>query len=380
MKPTTQRRNPATLTKPWRRRVGSVTIPFWASHLTLLSLVWFSLTELSTGEEKWNVPRVGHKLTFPRDHGSHTDFKIEWWYLTGHLFSDTERFGFQATFFRLGQRPEDVPKDELFGDEQIYMAHMGISHPDTNTFLHEERLNRGGWDARASLEGLNVKNGNWKLVEKGGGMELVGSVRSEASYKLRLRPHKQHVIFGEEGISRKGPEGTASSYYITFPRLNAEGEISFQGEIYSVAGEAWMDHEISSSQLDRNQIGWDWACLQFYDGREIMGYVLRTDSGEPSEYSKLVWIDPTGNLRTRNWAITDGFTMVPGRVPKPEPSIRFHRVSRLSIRTWGSFALFSSSRPWTARKWRTVAEASATGKGRVISGRETKSSGAPSLK
>ena len=296
MKPTTQRRNPATPAKLWRRRVGSVTIPFWVRHLTLLSLVWFFLTELSTGEEKWNVPRVGHKLTFPRDHGSHPDFKIEWWYLTGHLFSDTERFGFQATFFRLGQRPEDVPKGELFGDEQIYMAHMGISHPDTNTFLHEERLNRGGWDAGASLEGLNVKNGNWKLVEKGGGMELVGSVRSEASYKLCLRPHKQHVIFGEEGISRKGPEGTASSYYITFPRLNAEGEISFQGETYSVAGEAWMDHEISSSQLDRNQIGWDWACLQFYDGREIMGYVLRTDSGEPSEYSKFVWIDPTGKL------------------------------------------------------------------------------------
>ncbi|MEC5127231.1 lipocalin-like domain-containing protein [Verrucomicrobiales bacterium BCK34] len=249
----------------------------------------------------WSVPRVGHNLQFPRDHGSHPDFKIEWWYLTGHLFSGEERFGFQATFFRLGQEPADIPEGELFGGEQIYMAHMGLSAPGTGAFLHEVRLNRGGWDAGGKLEDLDVFNGNWSLKRNADGvMQLEGSIHSEATLSLTLVPEKEHVIFGEEGISRKGPEGTAASYYITFPRLNSEGEISVNGERYAVSGEAWMDHEISSSQLDRNQIGWDWACIQFFDGREIMGYVLRTESGEPSQYSKLVWISETGDLTHQN--------------------------------------------------------------------------------
>jgi predicted secreted hydrolase len=264
--------------------------------LLIYIVVSAALNSCPAGGAEWNVPRVGHELTFPKDHGSHPDFKIEWWYLTGHLFEGDRRFGFQATFFRLGQKPVDVAAGDAFGESQIYMAHMGISDPETGRFLHEERLNRGGWDAGAKVGGLEVFNGDWKLVQAGNGMQLTGSIKSEAGFELKLLPHKRHVIFGEEGISRKGPEGTAASYYITFPRLDVEGTLRLDGKTLEVAGEAWMDHEISSSQLDRNQIGWDWACLQFFDGREIMGYVLRTETGEPSEYSKLVWIDPLGEL------------------------------------------------------------------------------------
>ena len=54
-----------------------------------------------TTADGFAVPQPGHIFTFPRDHGSHPEFKIEWWYLTGHLFAkDGRRFGYQATFFR----------------------------------------------------------------------------------------------------------------------------------------------------------------------------------------------------------------------------------------------------------------------------------------
>ncbi len=254
-------------------------------------------TALHAGDtEKWSVPTKEYRLEFPRDHGSHPDFRIEWWYLTGHLFSGERRFGFQATFFRLGQRPVDVEEEVPFGDSQIYMAHMAVSDPETKTFLHETRLNRGGWDARAEVGELDVRNGNWKLKSDNGAMLLSGSVRSEASLSLSLIPEQPPVVFGEDGISRKGPEGTAASYYITFPRLSASGELSIAGEKMQVEGEVWMDHEISSSQLDRNQVGWDWVSIQFFDGRELMGYVLREKDGKPSEWSRLVWIGETGEL------------------------------------------------------------------------------------
>jgi predicted secreted hydrolase len=275
--------------------VLSMTGQVWLKGRTSLGLFFLSCLPC-LGAEVWNVPRVGHALSFPRDHGSHPDFKIEWWYLTGHLESGERRFGFQATFFRLGQRPVDVPLGEDFGTEQLYLAHMGLSDPATGQFLHEERLNRGGWDAGAKVEDLEVFNGNWSLARDGDGMRLLGSIRAEVALDLRLDPEKPHVVFGEDGISRKGPEGTAASYYITWPRLAARGSLRRGQEQFEVTGSAWMDHEISSSQLDENQIGWDWTCIQFTDGREIMAYVLRTKDGGISPYSKLVWIDSEGTL------------------------------------------------------------------------------------
>ncbi len=244
----------------------------------------------------WKIPTAGEILTFPKDHGSHPDYKIEWWYLTGHLFSGEKRFGFQATFFRLGQEPVDVAEQNKFGGSQWYLAHMGLSDPAAGIFIHEEKLNRGGWDAGAKVGDLDVRNGNWSLRREGDGFLLSGSIRSDASFTVRLDPGKGPVIFGEDGVSRKGPEGTAASYYITFPRIPATGSIRLGGELYEVEGEAWMDHEISSSQLDRNQIGWDWTCIQFNDGREIMAYTLRTEDGGVSEYSRLVWVDERGGL------------------------------------------------------------------------------------
>jgi predicted secreted hydrolase len=52
-----------------------------------------------------------------------------------------------------------------------------------------------------------------------------------------------------------------------------------------------MDHEISSSQLGAGQIGWDWCCLQFKDGREIMAYRMRRDDGSQDPFSTLAWVD-----------------------------------------------------------------------------------------
>lgn len=262
----------------------------WITLLIAMALPSFA------EEAEWSYPKQGTEFTFPRDHGSHPDFKIEWWYITGHMMTHHRRYGFQATFFRLGQKPGEVDESDEFGGSQIYMAHMGLSDPQTGRFLHEERLNREGWNAGASVEDLDLFNGNWSLKRKGSGIVLNGTIRSDAGFSLTLLPTKPLVRFGETGVSKKGKGEKAASYYLTYPRMELDGELTLNGETLRVAGQAWMDHEISSSQLERGQIGWDWTCIQFEDGREIMGYILRTESGEPSPFSRLVWIDEKGKL------------------------------------------------------------------------------------
>lgn len=271
--------------------------------------ILFLLVYSALAAEEWSLPQAGRRFEFPRDHGSHPEFRIEWWYLTGHLESGENRFGFQATFFRLGRQPNPTENSPDFGKGTFYLAHMALSDAAKKRFHHEERLNRAGWDAHAATDQLDIANGNWSLRMEGDTIRLEGTIDAEVSLSLELRPGKPLVVFGEDGVSRKGAEASAASHYLTFTRLGASGNLRIGDATMDVTGEAWMDHEISSSQLDRNQIGWDWTAIQFTDGREIMGYVLRNRDGSFSPFSQLYWIDREG--KTTNQPIGD-FAWEPG--------------------------------------------------------------------
>jgi len=268
-------------------------------------------TPVTLTPDGFAVPQPGYPFAFPRDHGSHPEFKIEWWYLTGHLHTvDTpaRRFGFQATFFRQAGPRGGTDVNPEFGSAQLYLAHMALVDVQTGRFLHQERLNREGWDAAAATDTLAVRNGDWslRLVDPTDAsaqptLALQGGIHAEAAFALTLRAAKPLVVFGEDGVSRKGAAPTAASYYLTFTRLMADGELTLQGERgsekFRVTGEAWMDHEISSSQLGAGQIGWDWVSIQFTDRRELMLYRLRLRDGTADPASTLTWIDAAGRTQ-----------------------------------------------------------------------------------
>lgn len=257
------------------------------------------------------LPQPGKVFAFPRDHGSHPDFKIEWWYVTGHLFAeDGRRFGFQATFFRQANKNEGA-ETPLFQHRQLHLAHMALLDAKTGRFLHEERLNRAGWDADSSVSTLDVRNGNWSLRlldENTNRMALRGTLEGEASFELEMAPQKPLVVFGENSVSRKAALPSAASYYLTFPRLQCNGALKLGGETLKVSGEAWMDHEISSSQLSGEQEGWDWAAIQLRDGREIMVYRLRLKNGGIDAHSTLSWVDAQSRVQTVK---SEGFVWKP---------------------------------------------------------------------
>ncbi len=231
------------------------------------------------------IPQPGRTFVFPRDHGSHPELRTEWWYVTGHLdAANGRRFGFQATFFR--QSSPDK--------RQLFLAHTALLDVSSGRFLSEERLNREGWDAGASTNTLDVHNGNWSLRQEDT-IKLAATVRAEALITLAMKPRKPLVVFGEDGVSRKGSSPAAASHYLTWPRLDCQGTVRLGDQDVAVTGQAWMDHEFSSSQLDDGQVGWDWASLQLNDGREIMVYRMRRRDGTS---------DPAGT--TLSWVQADG--------------------------------------------------------------------------
>lgn len=261
-------------------------------HL-ILFLILTTCLHAQTTADGFALPQVGRTFVFPRDHGSHPDFRTEWWYITGHLDSkDGHRFGFQVTFFRQARREDGKTL-------HLHLAHAALLDAQTGRFLHEERLNREGWDAASSDTTLAVHNGNWslKLDESTQHLHITATVKNEALLQLDLTPSKPLVTFGKDGVSRKGASETAASHYLTWPRLKTTGTIKLGTKEHAVTGEAWMDHEFSSSQLEAGQVGWDWAALQLKDGREIMVYRMRRKDGTLDAASTLAVIGQDGQVR-----------------------------------------------------------------------------------
>lgn len=255
-------------------------------------------------EEGYRVPQPGARLQFPADHGSHPDFKIEWWYLTGHLFAeDGRRFGYQATFFRSALKPPAEQVDDLpFGSSQLYLTHMALTDEQGKSFHFDERLARDGWDATAHTGRLDVRNGNWRLSGATAGdpsMRLEASVGSTVRWSLDLVPEKPLIRFGEDGTSRKGPDPEARSYYLSFTRLKTSGTLTIGEDHFTVTGSSWMDHEIASNQLDPDYTGWDWIAIQLEDGWDVKAYLLRQSDGSSAPFSALIWISPEGEVYYR---------------------------------------------------------------------------------
>lgn len=251
------------------------------------------LTAQVTTQDGFALPQKGKVFEFPRDHGSHGEFRTEWWYITGHLDAeDGTRYGFQVTFFRQGRK-------ESGSVQYLHLAHSALLDTRGKTFLHEERLNREGWDASSSATTLDVRNGNWtlQLEESTGRLRLAATVKNAVRLNLELQPTKPLVIFGQDGVSYKGSSAEAASHYLTWPRLAASGQLRIGDKEQTVHGEAWMDHEFSSSQLDEGQAGWDWGALQLQDGRELMVYRMRRTDGTMDKASTLAVIDPKGAVR-----------------------------------------------------------------------------------
>lgn len=260
----------------------------------------------ATTPDGFTVARPGYAFSFPKDHGAHPDYRTEWWYVTGHLWDGArKRYGFQLTFFRQATPHAAWTGDAAWRSDQLILAHASLTDEAAGRFTFDERLNREGLAAGAVVGRLEVFDESWHLDQQpDGSLDLAMDAKGTALH-LRLAPQTPPVIFGEGGVSRKGADPTATSHYVTFPRLAATGESRVPGAApRTLSGQAWMDHEWSSNYLASDQVGWDWAGIQLKDGRSIMAFRLRQKDGSPDPWSTLQEVDAKGRIARATRAFT----------------------------------------------------------------------------
>lgn len=234
-----------------------------------------------------------YPYSFPRDHFEHPDYRTEWWYYTGNLQDAQGRhYGFELVFFRQGARTATPTANQsAWRIDDLYLAHAAITKIDENQFHYAERLNRAGPGiAGASFAAKRIWNGNWQTQWTGDSQHLI-ALAEDFRLDLQLQPTKPFVIHGLNGVSQKAEGAGRASHYVSFPRLKVSGTLDSE----AVHGEAWMDHEWFTEQLDKAQSGWDWFSAQFNDGTELMLFDLRRKDGKPDAYSAGTFIDRAGH-------------------------------------------------------------------------------------
>ncbi len=274
----------------------------------------------------------GYTVALPRDHMSHPDFQLEWWYLTFVLSAeDGQEFGLQYTLFRFNTEL-DAPQSTKANAEnsaevnannhiaknwsngQQWMGHASLHTAEQHYF--EERFASGGvgnayvnqqpfttviddwvWKAaQAKVQTgaeskamfpsvLKVAFGqssthhpvkiNGKIpATSADSLSELNDAPSVSAVKiaLNLNTSGPFIKQGDNGYSKKTQDERLRSYYYSQPFINAEGTLNIEGNSVKVTGKGWFDHEWTSHLANSEAMGWDWFSLHLDDGSKLMAF------------------------------------------------------------------------------------------------------------
>jgi len=266
----------------------------WAVFLCLF-LILMPVFAAADGEYQDVSP--GYALTFPGDFFYRKDFRVQWWYVTGHLFDEKGReFGYELTFFVVGVQKREYRSK--FGVDNIYISHFAVSDVKEKKFFFSDAADSGAFDfAGASDSRLRVWVGD-DLIEGTMNKLHISAADEEKTLDLVLVPSKPVVLHGDRGYSRKSEESSLmASYYFSYTNLRTEGSLTVGKKKFRVQGKSWFDREISTRGLGKSEVGWDWFSIQLEDEREIMFYLIRNKEGVPGKYSSGTMVYPNGTYR-----------------------------------------------------------------------------------
>lgn len=184
--------------------------------------------------------------------------QVQWWYWTGHLFTEDGRhFGFEVVFFAFDSFV--IMRDQL--------VQAAITDVTGKRFAFEEVVefhlpNR-------TKNGFNLSSGGINKVTAIGGdghdrlhAEIDGYVLD--LQLIATQPPALHYG-GDAHPYRFG----GYTYYYSRPKMATTGTISIGGETFKVTGNSWFDRQYGELYQAIQQ-GWQWFAIELDDNRQIM--------------------------------------------------------------------------------------------------------------
>jgi predicted secreted hydrolase len=224
-------------------------------------------------------------VALPRDDGPH-DRLTEWWYDTGHLVTrDGRRFGFEFVVFR-------AERGEL---PVAWASHLAVTDEQGDRFLYDQRsqlgaqvsrpLDGGGFDLAIGADVVpgvaDPRVSPWTMLGADGRDRIaaLGAAADGTPFGLELdldRGDTEAVLHDLDGYVDFGDAG--GSYYYSRTRLVASGQLTIDGEVLPVTGQAWFDHQWGDF-IAVGGGGWDWFAVNLDDGTDVTLSLVRDATG-----------------------------------------------------------------------------------------------------
>jgi predicted secreted hydrolase len=219
-------------------------------------------------------------LAFPRDHGAHPDYRLEWWYLTAYLDADAGAapLGIQVTFFRL-RTAIDPANPSRFAAHQLLFAHAALADPARSSLLVDQRIARAGaGTVRIADADMQLDLNRWRFVRQADGRFACDVAARGFQLRFVATPSQPIVLQGRDGFFPKAVSDGYPSHYYSVPQLQLEAEIVRDGRKQVARGRAWLDHEWASTLLEPDATGWDWIGMNLDDGSALTAFQTRRKS------------------------------------------------------------------------------------------------------
>jgi predicted secreted hydrolase len=219
-------------------------------------------------------------FAFPRDHGAHPDYRVEWWYLTAYLDTGAGAapLGIQVTFFRL-RTAIDPANPSRFAAHQLLFAHAALADPARSSLLVDQRIARAGAGTVRIADGdMQLDLNRWRFVRQSDGRFACDVAARGFQLRFIATPSQPVVLQGRDGFFPKAPSEGYPSHYYSVPQLQLEAEIVRDGRTQTARGRAWLDHEWASTLLEPDATGWDWIGMNLDDGSALTAYQTRRKS------------------------------------------------------------------------------------------------------
>jgi len=232
-------------------------------------------------------------ISLPADELAH-DARLEWWYHSGHLESESGRkFGFHFVVFKA---------DDKIG-EPNFVAQLGII--DTETGEHHEfsRAEAGMRQVGSGDMTLGIADWFYGLLPLEGGHSFVAN-SGDTGLSLDMEATTPVMLHNDIGWL---PTEAGSTYYYSWPRQIAIGELVLNGEKMNVTGTSWFDHQWGEFFVLGKPAGWQWFALQLEDGGSLMITKARGIDGNIAE-TYGTYMSPSGEVKALK-QIQDGIDL-----------------------------------------------------------------------
>ncbi|MDG0867537.1 lipocalin family protein [Candidatus Lucifugimonas marina] len=220
-------------------------------------------------------------ITLPQDELAH-DARLEWWYHSGHLESEIGReFGFHFVVFKA---------DDGLG-EPNYVAQLGIIDVETGEHYDLSRAEAGTRKVGGGAMTLGIADWVYGLLPIDGSHLFVAN-SGEIGLSLDMEATSPVMLHNEIGWL---PTEAGATYYYSWPRQEAVGQLVIDGETINVTGTSWFDHQWGDFFVLGKPAGWQWFAAHLDDGASLMITEARGIDGEVAD-TYGTYMSPEGDV------------------------------------------------------------------------------------